>query len=335
MKSLLLFPQSTIDLCFTPRDLDRIAALGSLIRTGAADPASLQEAWLKHAPDIDTVITGWGALPITPERLAQAPKLKLLAHAAGTVKSVATLSLWERGVRVISANDSLAVGVAETTLGLIITGIKGIFPTSYLTRSGGWKLGQKNIGTFPVRELFDTNIGIIGVGAIGRHLISLLKPFEINILVYDPYLKPQDAQALGVTPVSLDTLMSESDVVTLHAPNVPSTRHMLSKPQFSRMKDHAIFINTARGALVDEAALIDELKTGRIWAFIDVTNPEPPVADSPFRSLPNCVLTPHIAGAISNGCLRLGRQIANSLQAITQNKPVPNEITPDMLDRIA
>jgi phosphoglycerate dehydrogenase-like enzyme len=338
MKSLLLLQDSTIDLVFAPRDLDRIARLGALIRPGVSDEAGqagLQEAWLKHASDADTIITGWGSIPLTADRLASAPNVKFLAHAAGSVRPVVTQSVWDRKIRVFSANHALAIGVAETTLGLIITGLKGVFPTSNLTRAGGWKRVGAGITCFPVRELFDVTIGIIGVGAIGRYLISLLKPFEVNVLVYDPFLKPEDAKALGVTPVSLDDLMAQSDVVSLHAPNIPATRNMLSAPQFSKMRDNAIFINTARGALVDEAALINELKTGRIWAFIDVTNPEPPAPDSPFRLLPNVVLTPHIAGSVANGCRRMGRQIATSLEAITQGQPVMSEVTQDLFDRIA
>ncbi len=338
MNTLLLLHDPMIELCFAPSDLQRIAALGNLIRpnlTRENAKTGLPQAWQAHAHAIDTVITGWETIPITEERLLQAPKLKLIAHAAGSVKPVISPGVWPRNIRVISANHSLAIGVAETTLGLIITGLKGVFPTSNLTKAGGWKRGGNGISGFPVRELFDNTIGIIGAGAIGRHLISLLKSYEVSVLVYDPYLTPQDAQSLGVTSVSLDTLLTQSDVVSLHAPNVPANRHMLGKDHFPKMRDNAIFINTARGALVDEAALAQELQTGRIWAFIDVTDPEPPLADSPLRTLPNVTLTPHIAGAISNGCRRLGRQIATSLEAITHGKPVLSEVTQDMLDRIA
>lgn len=183
-----------------------------------------------------------------------------------------------------------------------------------------------------VRELFDVTIGIIGASKVGRHVIRLLQSFETNIVVADPFLSEDETKLLGVTRLSLEELVACSDVVSIHAPVLPSTRKMLQRQHFQSMKDGAIFINTARGALVDEAALVDELKTGRIFAFIDVTNPEPPAADHPFRSLPNVILTPHIAGHISNGVFRQGRSAVEQLLEYADGKTMHGEVTEAMFN---
>ena len=227
----------------------------------------------------------------------------------------------------------MGIGVAETTLSLMIAGLKGMFPASYETRAGRWHHSKP--GGFPIREMYDVTIGLIGASRIGRHVIRLLANFEVNVLLVDPFVSAAEAALLGVELVSLDDLLRRSDVVSLHAPRCPETRHMLSRDQFKLMRNHAIFINTARGMIVDEAALCDELRTGRIFAFIDVTDPEPPAVDHPFRSLPNVVLLPHIAGAVGNGCLRMGRSIVDQLLEFADGKTMHGEITREQWQRMA
>ncbi len=335
INSFLFLPESMVRHCFAQKDLNRIARQGRLVRTGAQTETELDAAWQKHAHEISALITGWDSPCPGDHRLSLAPNLQLLVHAAGSVKPVLSPQIWARSIRVATANHALARGVAETTLGLIITGLKGIFPTSTLTRQGGWKDGALTLSTFPVRELYDITVGLIGAGAIGRQLISLLKPFEVEILLADPYLDPAQARELGVKLVSLDELLAQSQVVSLHAPALPGNRHLLSKREFALMQNHAIFINTARGMLIDEPALATELATGRIWAFLDVTDPEPPAVDHPFRTLPNVVLTPHIAGALANGCRRLGRATADNIEAFANQQPLLSEVKEEQLARIA
>lgn len=335
ISSFLFLPESMVRHCFASKDLDRIARQGRLIRTGAESEGELDAAWRKHAAGVDVMITGWDSPCPGDERLALAPHLRLLVHAAGSVKGVVSPAVWGRSIKVAGANHALARGVAETTLGLIITGLKGVFPTGALTRRGGWKDGALKLSTFPVRELFDVTVGVIGAGAIGRQLIGLLKPFEVEILVADPFLEAAQARELGVRLVSLEELMAGSEVVSLHAPSLPGNRHMLGRREFGLMKEHAIFINTARGMLVDEEALAEVLKMGRIWAFLDVTDPEPPRLDHPFRKLENVVLTPHIAGALANGCRRLGRAAADNVEAFARREPLLSEVREEELGRMA
>ena len=309
--------------------------MGSVSIPEAASEAELVRQWPASLARARALITGWSTPPLTDGMLDQAPQLNVIVHAAGSVKHLLPVSVWDRGIRVASANDALAIGVAETTLGMIIAGLKGFFQGERLTRSGGWKLNDFDCPGFTVRELYDLNIGLIGASQVGRHLIRLLQQFDIDILLTDPFIDPAEADRLGVELIPLDDLMRRSDVVSLHAPALPSTWRMLSGEQFRLMKDDAIFINTARGSIVDEAALITELKTGRISAILDVTDPEPPSADHPFRRLPNVVLTPHIAGAITNGCLRLGRSAVNQVLEFIQGRQMHGEITAQRLAILA
>jgi phosphoglycerate dehydrogenase-like enzyme len=186
-----------------------------------------------------------------------------------------------------------------------------------------------------VRELYDVTIGIIGASRTGRHVLRLLKEFDARVVVCDPTIDGAEAASLGARLVTMDELMRVSDVVSLHAPALPKLHHMLGRQEFAAMKDDAIFLNTARGMLVDESALIAELQTGRISAILDVTSPEPPAKDSPLRSLPNVTLLPHIAGAISTGCLRQGRSTVDQLLEFAAGERMQGEISRERFDIMA
>ena len=329
---LFHLPKPMFDQCFSRKDLVRLERHFQCFYPPSGGLADLDEAWSAHAADLHAVVTGWDSPPITEAMLAVAPQLEVVVHSAGSIRPFIPDSIWQSGIRIATANDALGKGVAETTLGVIIAGLKGFFPCASLTRSGAWQAALPARGFGRVRELYDVTIGLIGASRTGRHVLRLLAEFDAEVLVSDPTLSPREADELGVRLVSLDQLMRASDVVSLHAPALPQLRHMLGAREFRVMKDDAIFINTARGMLVDEDALVAELSTGRISAILDVTSPEPPVADSPFRSLPNVILLPHIAGAISTGCLRQGRSAVDQLLEFSRGESMQGEIT---LERFA
>jgi phosphoglycerate dehydrogenase-like enzyme len=333
MQILFHLPQHTLSRCFADKDLARLQKDHDVILPPAdadMNAGALEENFKKHAPHSRAIVTGWGTPPLTKNQLDLAPGLEVIVHSAGSIKHLVPEELWQRAIRVGTCNGALAVGVAENTLGMIIAGLKGYFPCRDWTRAGNWSDNKLGTNDFIVREPFDVTIGIIGASKVGRYLMKLLENFEVEILVYDPFFSEAEADELGVQSVSLEALMAQSDVVTLHAPVLDSTRHMLKAQHFQAMQDRAIFINTARGSIVDEAALIAEVQTGRIYAFIDVTDPEPPAADHPFRTLPNVILTPHIAGHASNGMKRQGRSTVDQLLEFAGGKAMSGEVTEAM-----
>jgi phosphoglycerate dehydrogenase-like enzyme len=179
------------------------------------------------------------------------------------------------------------------------------------------------------------NVGIVGASRIGRRVIELLKPFDYRLLLADPTLDAAEAAGLETEKVDLDELMRQADVVSLHAPSLPSTRHMIDARRLSLMKDGATLINTARGILIDEAALLSALKTGRIDAVLDVTDPEIPEAGSAFYDLPNVFLTPHIAGAIGLERARLGEMAVDEVERFVTGQPLLYQIHQANLENIA
>ena len=309
---------------------DRLAALGELVVNEHEEASATLDDAVRIVRDARVVITSWGSPAISAELLAGAPELGLHCHAAGTVKPYVTDEEWDKGVTVMSGAAAIAVSVAETTLGWMLIGVKRAIPAGEATSRGGWKAEMP----LPPGDLRHKTIGIIGASHVGRSVIRLLEAFENTVLLYDPYVDEDEALALGVRKAELDELMRTSDVVSLHAPSTDETYHMLDAPMFALMKDGAFFINTARGSLVDEEALAGELSTGRIWAFLDVTDPEPPAADHPFRVLSNCILTPHIAGGVETGRGRIGDYVVDEIARYLQGDPLQYAVRRDVLSRI-
>jgi phosphoglycerate dehydrogenase-like enzyme len=328
-KIALLQGMDTTNSVFSKQDLEEIAEMGTVVVnsvSGKPKPSQVAE-WIEGA---DIAVTSWGCPALDSRILDQAPNLKLVVHAAGTVKGVVTNELIARGIRMSSANDALGQGVAETALGLAIVSLKGIWPLRDNTRKGLWSEGKENI-----RELYGIHIGIIGAGKAGQHLIRLLSQFDVHILVYDPVCTDEQVRAMGAERVSLEYLLQQSDVVSIHAPSIPATYKMINGPRLKLMKDDAILINTARGNIVDEQALAEELGSGRLWACIDVTDPEPPAKDHPFRTLPNVILTPHIAGLTGNGRRRIGKYAVQELKRYLSGQPMQGEVDLRHLDILA
>ncbi len=312
----------------SPAAWSALAAFAEVIHHPGEEPATKADL-LALLPEADAVITGWDVAPLDADVLAAAPRLRAMAHTGGSIKRFVSDAVWQRGIHVTSAAPALARDVAETTLGLMLVGMKRIWPLAQHVRAGGWR----ETAWWPARELYRKQVGIISASNVGRHVIDLLKPFGVHILVYDPFLTGEQAAALGAEKVELDDLLQRADVVSLHAPAKPDTYHLLDARRLALMKDSALLVNTARGSLIDEAALIAELSKGRFFAFLDVSDPEPPAADSPLRRLDNVVLTPHLAGCIED-CTRLGELAVEELRRYFAGEPPINQVTPDMFARI-
>ena len=316
---------------FSPEALESLGAFAD-VEHGGTEPAGKVEL-TELLAGADACITSWGVHRLDAEVLAGAPRLRAMAHMGSSVKRFTSPEFWARGIHLTSAGITLARDVAETTLGMMIVGRKRIIPLGRHLRDGGWR-DSPTWDRWDARELTRSTVGIIGASNVGRHVISLLGPFETTILVADPYLDDAGAAELGVTKVELPELLQRADVVSLHCPSTAETHHILDADGLALMGDHALLINTARGELIDETALIAALEQGRFFAFLDVTDPEPCALDSPLRRLDNVVLTPHTAGCIEN-CNRMGELAVDELRRFFAGEAPVYKITEDMLDRIA
>ncbi len=285
------------DLVRRAQEVCTVTAVG----TDTSDPAAVKRV----IAGAEIVLSTWGMPILTPEILDAAPDLKLVIYCASSVKGFVTSAVFERGITVTSAARANGRVVAEFTVALMTICLKDSWKfirhdpdtAAYFRRDLPWR----GLGGFN-----EAVVGIIGASSVGVELLALLSSYPCECLVYDPYVSPEEVADIGGRSVELDLLLSRSDVVSLHAPNLPTLKHMIDASKLSLLKDGAWFINTARGGLVDEQALLQELKSGRIGACLDVTDPEPPVRDSMLYSLPNVVLTPHMAGAIGSDCRRMG-----------------------------
>lgn len=281
----------------------------------------------------DVLLTGWGCPRVDDAVLARAPRLRAVMHAAGSVKGHLDPVCWERGILVSSAVAANALPVAEFALAAVLFAGKGVLALTddYRTRRDWVHLQRDWPGIGNYRRV----VGVVGASRIGRRLLELLRPFDLQVLLHDPYVDALEAASLGVCAVGLDELLAASDVVTLHAPAVPATRHMLDRRRLGLMRDGATLVNTARGSLVDGAALEDELVSGRLSAFLDVTDPDVPPASSPLWELPNVLLTPHVAGAAGNELRRLGDHAVDEVVRFAAGRPLTGEVRAEDLARIA
>lgn len=317
---------------FSQEAWDHLAEVATVVHHEGDEPATHDDL-VQLLPGARACITSWGVAPLDAAVIGAAPSLELMAHMGSSIKRFVSDALWERGIRVTSAGITLARDVAETTLGLMIVGRKRIWPLGRQVAAGGWRDGP-TWDRWDARELMRSTVGLVGASNVGRHVIELLKPFDCTIIVADPFLDDAAAAALGVQRVELAELMARSDIVSLHCPENSHTRRMIDAEALAALNDGAVLINTARGGLIDTEALIAELSKGRIFAFLDVTDPEPPAADSALRQLDNVVVTPHIAGCIHN-CNRMGELAVEEIRRHFVGEPAVYEIKRDMLDRIA
>jgi phosphoglycerate dehydrogenase-like enzyme len=284
-------------------------------------------------PDADVLVTGWGCPPLDEGALAGMPSLRAVVHCAGSVKHHVTPAAWARGIRVTSATAANALPVAEYTLAVVLLAGKAVLEVAEEFRRTrapiDWSTRFQHIGNVGKR------VGVVGASTIGRRVIELLEPFDLEVVVSDPYLDDAGAAALGAARLELDELVATSDVVSLHAPDLPETRHLLDRRRIASMRSGATVVNTARGALVDTAALTEAVLEGRLRVVLDVTDPEPLPTDSPLWDHPGAVLTPHVAGSLGTELTRLGDVAVAEVERFAAGLPFAHTVRPDELGRRA
>lgn len=260
------------------------------------DHVSDDEAVVARLAHAHVVVVMRERTPLTRGRLEQLPHLKLIVTTGMENKSIDMGCATERGVVVCGTRGGLSNAV-EHTWALILSHIRNISEEEENLRSGAW---QTTMG----RDLFGSTIGLVGLGRTGTRMARVARAFDMNILAWSPHLTPEVAETHGATAVSKDRLFSESDIVSVHLQLSDSTRGIIGAEDVARMKRTALFVNTSRGALVDEAALEKAVRAGDIaGAALDVFVDEPLPPTSTMRTLPNSVLTPHV-GYVTEGLYR-------------------------------
>lgn len=284
--------------------------------------------------DVDYAFSTWGMLMLNEDEIRSIfPNLKCVFYAAGSVQDFAHPYL-NCGVKVFSAWGANGVPVAEYTVAEIVLATKGFFQAVAARSVGNHEEAHRHHHLYP--GIFEVNVGIIGAGMIGKLVIKLLKNYRLDVLVYDPFLPDETAAELGVKKCSLEELFSSCHVVSNHLANLPATQGILNYTHFSSMLPGATFLNTGRGAQVVEDDLVRALtERPDLTAVLDVTDPEPPVPGHPFYALPNCFLTPHIAGSLGNEVHRMSEYMVDEFTRYINNEKCLYEVTMKMLETMA
>ncbi len=289
------------------------------------------EELAKLAADCDAIITTWGAPRIDKTIVDAAPKLKIISHAAGSVKYMIDPEVFDAGITVTNAQSVMATYVGEFALCLTLAMLRTLPKYAFGVAPDTWD----NIACAGNETLFGKTVGIIGLSHTGRSYLKLLAPFGCNVIVYDPYCSEERAKEFGVKLVSLEELLSSSKVISLHAPITDETIGMLDSEKLKLISDGAVLVNTARGVLLDHDALARELANGRFKAALDVTDPEPLPADHPLRHMPNVIIAPHIAGPTSDGRRDMFWCVVDDLKLFWAGKKPHDLVTKEMLAKMA
>jgi phosphoglycerate dehydrogenase-like enzyme len=319
LKGLYIIDKATFELVYGPKEQRNVAEMVDIFA-----PPQTRESIAEHPEllaEVEVILTGWGAPRMDHAFLAHAPKLQAVFYGAGSIRGFVTDAVWERGILITSAAAANAVPVADYTLSVILLSLKHFWRYTALVKRGeGW--GDH---TRPLPGGFQRTVGLISLGTVGCLLAERLRPFDLRVIAYDPFSNDGDAEMF-----SLDEVFRVSDVVSLHTPQLEETMGMITGRHFASMKQGATFINTARGAIVREAEMLEVLRRRPdLTAVLDVTDPEPPTANSPLLQLPNVVVTPHIAGSMGTEIRRLGRYMVEELHRYVSAKPLRWCITPE------
>lgn len=326
--------QELIDTVFTSAQLQQIGGCTALKKEIVSKNDLIKSGG--EYENVEYIFSTWGMPALSASEInSHLPMLKAVFYSAGSVQHFVRPFL-QAGVRIFSAWAANAIPVAEFTLGQILLANKGAFwamrqrAHNKLSFEDGHRLCQSFAGNY------NAKIGIIGAGMIGRLVLNMLKAFELDCYVCDPYLPDDAAAELGAAKVELDELFAMCNVVSNHLPNIESTKAMIKRKHFEIMPQYASFINTGRGAQLVEQDLIDVLQQRKdLTAYLDVTDPEPSAEDSQLYNMENIFLTPHIAGSMKNERSRMTTYMIEEFTRFIDGTPCKWEVTADMLDRMA
>ncbi len=280
------------------------------------------EEYRKRLADIDVCITGWGNPTLDQYILKDASKLKLVVHTGGTVAPIVSDYLYKKGIKVISGNPMYAESVAEGVIAYMLTSLREIPYFANEVQQGRWPSDDEET----TEGLLDQTIGLVGFGMITKHLIPMLKPFRVKIKVYSKHITDDTLKEYNIQRASLEEIFSTCKIISIHTSQRPETYHMIDKKLLALIPKGSILINTARGSIIDEKALEEELKTGRFKAILDVYEQEPLPPQSGLRGLKNVILLPHMAGPTYDRREIITLNLIEDIKRFFNNEPLRYEI---------
>lgn len=318
-------------MMFSPASIERLHRLGEVEYSTASGSVPLPP----HVADLhDVLVTSWCTQPFDEERLTGS-RLRLAIHTAGSIRTLFPRSVLENGIQVVQAGaDAMAPPVAEMALTLTLALLRNLHTHDRgLQTTRDWLQGGAGMLGNGIQE---QQIGVVGLSRTGRHYVSMLHGLGVRcIRAYDPYVSAAEAAGLGVELVALNDVCATSDVLAIHAPVTPETRHLIGATELALLRTGGILINTARSALVDQDALLQEVVAGRIRAGLDVFDDEPLPPTSAFFGLPNVLLTPHIAGGTVEGRLVQGATVVDEIERFMMGQPLQHEVLVENYDRLS
>ena len=324
MKGLFILNPSSYTVIYGPQEREQIGSLVDIYAAPQTGETVLQNPQVLE--QAEAIFSGWGCPVLSENLLRFAPSLKVVFYGAGSIKYFVTDAFWERNIQVTSAYAANAVPVVEYCLAHILLGLKSTWQQALLCRQ------KHTFERLPVAGAYGSTVGLVSLGIIGRMLVERLKTFEVRILAYDPYLDEYP----GVTLCSLEDIFKQSDVVSVHTPWLKETEGLITGAHLEMMKPYSTFINCSRGAIVREMEMIAVMRQRPdLTAVLDVTHPEPPLADSVLYTLPNVILTPHIAGSIGKECRRMGRYMVEELRRYLAGQPLKYGLSRQQLEKMA
>ena len=318
MNILITAPDNDFYARYFPKALvDRLRGFGRVERNPFSR-AFTPEELRGRLGDVDILITHWGTPKIDETMLQNAPRLRLVAHAAGSVADLVSEALYDRAIPVLSANPVMAKYVAESVLGYMLAGTHRFLQTDAVLRAGGWDK-QESLQ----RSLYGADIGLIGLGTVGRKLLDLLSPFGCRVSVYDPYLPADALDKWDFAALCGFEAAMRNPIVSVHASKTPETVHMIDAAALSLLPRGALLINSARASVIDTAALITALKEGRLYAVLDVYEAEGAgkLDEALLRQTGNTLLQPH-AAAVAAGAQMTAAIVADIGRFLRGEEPL-------------
>lgn len=296
----------------------------------SADQPLSAEALRERLSDVDALIAGWGAGPIPAEAYADARRLRLVAMMGSSLRPISPEGAWARGAVITNTARAVGESVAEYTLGLMLLMLHRFDRFDRAMKAGeSWGDAQRSSEQ---RDLADQRVGLVGLGAVGGAVATRLRAMGSELFAFDPYASPERFEALGVTRCeTVRDLFATCDIVSLHAGLTDATRHMVGEAELAAMRRGGLLINTGRGGLIDERALVVALREGRLTAALDVYEKEPLAADHPLRTIEGVVLSPHIAGFCNRSTYaRCARTVVADVLRVARGEEPENVVTPEM-----